>query len=450
MRGLLSVLIAVALPATAAAEGVERRLYPDRVEASSFLWNDWNRFQENYHPNYIADDDPKTAWTEGADGAGEGEWLRVHLTELEGATRLRLRVRNGYHKSKRLFTRNARAKSVTVKLLPSGREHTIALTDDMKWQEVVVDQPAGKLDGFELRFGEVFKGTHYEDLVVSDVQVFVTATTPDNPRFEKTKRSRLLEWKSRRVKAARAFKKAAGKALPIASQYRAENLGPEVAQPKCKKAGPFCRARAVVAAAKAAWPEHAEALGAADVVLGGGLASWKPARVSPIDKRPIPEVDGARLSEPYTSQWVDEARFDLLLGGAVGYLRADYLKRVYDDTDAVSWEQAVAAEAKGCRAFEKVGTYVWTPAIESKAEAPSRVRTLFVVGCSTYEERDGEYAVANWQLLMYGENGRLELMVGPETVTRFTWSGDTVASVERLSTGAPRAVFRAAEPAAAN
>ena len=51
---------------------IERRLYSDRVEASSFLWTDWNKFQENYHPNYILDGDPATAWVEGADSSGAG------------------------------------------------------------------------------------------------------------------------------------------------------------------------------------------------------------------------------------------------------------------------------------------------------------------------------------------------------------------------------------------
>jgi hypothetical protein len=81
---------------------VERRLYSDRIEASSFLWTDWNKFQENYHPSYIMDGDPATAWVEGADSSGAGEWVRVHVSPVEGATRVRLRVQNGYHKSKSL------------------------------------------------------------------------------------------------------------------------------------------------------------------------------------------------------------------------------------------------------------------------------------------------------------------------------------------------------------
>src|SRR5688572_22276739 len=100
---VLSLVFLANWPAVAFAEPVERRLHVDQAAASSFLWNDWNRFQENYHPLYIGDDDPKTAWVEGIDGNGEGEWIRLAVSELEGATRVRLRLRSGYHKSKSLF-----------------------------------------------------------------------------------------------------------------------------------------------------------------------------------------------------------------------------------------------------------------------------------------------------------------------------------------------------------
>src|SRR5512143_3727607 len=111
----LIVLLAL-IPSVAAADPTERRLHADQVSASSFLWNDWNRFQENYHPLYVSDDDPKTAWVEGVEGNGAGEWLRLRVTEMDGATQVRLHVRNGYQKSASLFAANARPKDVTIKL----------------------------------------------------------------------------------------------------------------------------------------------------------------------------------------------------------------------------------------------------------------------------------------------------------------------------------------------
>jgi hypothetical protein len=37
----------------------ERRLHVANAEASSYLINDWNKFQENYLPLYVGDDDPQ-------------------------------------------------------------------------------------------------------------------------------------------------------------------------------------------------------------------------------------------------------------------------------------------------------------------------------------------------------------------------------------------------------
>src|SRR5262245_54844581 len=197
MRGL--ALLVLVLPALAAADPTERRLHPRQVESSSFLWNSWNRFQENYHPLYVADDDPKTAWTEGAPSSGAGEWIRLQVTEMDGATRARLRIRAGYQKTHPLFLANARPKDVTIKLLPGGKEHKTTLGDAEGWQEVAVDQPAGKLSAIQIRIDSVYEGTKYTDLCISDVQVYVTAETRDNPAFEKSNLDKTLAWKGERV-----------------------------------------------------------------------------------------------------------------------------------------------------------------------------------------------------------------------------------------------------------
>jgi hypothetical protein len=55
MRTLLALSALIALAtgtvlADTSLKEVERRLHVTSVEASSFLWNDWNAFQENCHP----------------------------------------------------------------------------------------------------------------------------------------------------------------------------------------------------------------------------------------------------------------------------------------------------------------------------------------------------------------------------------------------------------------
>src|SRR5262245_35698852 len=86
----------------------ERRLHVAAAEASSYLVNDWNKFQENYLPLYVGDDDPRTAWSLKTEGIGE--WLRVHVTPTEGATKLRMKVRNGYKKPSRMYDEKPREK----------------------------------------------------------------------------------------------------------------------------------------------------------------------------------------------------------------------------------------------------------------------------------------------------------------------------------------------------
>src|SRR6476469_7199032 len=139
--GLSGVAGAAAPPAPAPAAQRpprERRLHVAAAEASSYLVNDWNKFQENYLPLYVGDDDPRTAWSLKTEGIGE--WLRVHTTQMEGASKLRMKIRNGYQKTPRLFEANSRAKEMTVVLLPSKKTVDITLKDASDWQEIAVDQ----------------------------------------------------------------------------------------------------------------------------------------------------------------------------------------------------------------------------------------------------------------------------------------------------------------------
>ncbi|MBL4636660.1 MAG: hypothetical protein JKY56_22610, partial [Kofleriaceae bacterium] len=153
----------------AVAAQVEHRLYSDKIEASSFLWGNTNRFQENYHPNYLMDGDPKTTWIEGGTGDGNGEWVRIHTSTIEEATKLRLRLRNGYHKSKDLYGQNARIKELKLRILPGGTTQTILLADKMEWLEVQMPLSGGNFEGVTLEIVSTYPGTKYEDTCISDV-----------------------------------------------------------------------------------------------------------------------------------------------------------------------------------------------------------------------------------------------------------------------------------------
>ena len=55
------------------------------ASATSFLQNNWNRFEENYHPSYVLDENPATAWVEGAAGFGVDESITIPLSAVRVA-----------------------------------------------------------------------------------------------------------------------------------------------------------------------------------------------------------------------------------------------------------------------------------------------------------------------------------------------------------------------------
>ena len=204
----LAGLIGTSGPASA-SEPEWRLLRQTEVEASSFLRSNWNKYSENYHPNYVADDDPKTAWVEGVDGNGEGETLRLPTSVLKEARAVRLRIRNGYQKSEGLLSANAAPRGVRVAVLGGAGEvaHAdVTLTRTMGWQEVVVPLPPGKgVSAVELRVDSVHPGSKYKDTCISDVQVFADTDVVYRSAIEEARFQRLQAWTAERKKTAAYF-----------------------------------------------------------------------------------------------------------------------------------------------------------------------------------------------------------------------------------------------------
>ena len=89
----MTILLLAALFSASATEITWKQLHSDHAEASSFLKSNWNKYNENYHPNYVLDDDPKTAWVEGVDGDGEGQLLTLPISPLASARSVKVRIR---------------------------------------------------------------------------------------------------------------------------------------------------------------------------------------------------------------------------------------------------------------------------------------------------------------------------------------------------------------------
>ncbi|NMO17513.1 hypothetical protein HPC49_27275 [Pyxidicoccus fallax] len=200
-------LLTLFVPCLATAGGFQR-LHAEEASATSFLQNNWNKYQENYHPSYALDDDPKTAWVEGAEGDGVGESLTVPVSNLASARAVRVVLFNGYQKSPALLAANGAPKQLTVTVRgPGGKESgRQQLTLERKMGPQSFDIPvSGPVADVVLTVDSVHAGSKYRDTCVSDVQVFVDSDVPYNAAAEKAKREALLRWKKERLSAAKYY-----------------------------------------------------------------------------------------------------------------------------------------------------------------------------------------------------------------------------------------------------
>ena len=188
--------------------------------ATSFLQNDWSRYEENYHPNYVLDGNPATAWVAGDDQNGEGESITIPLSPIRGARALRLRIWNGYQKSPHLWTKNAMPQDVEVTVL-DGKGEAMAtvrpsLARTQEPQEVVIELPRkGRLASVRLTIRSVYEGEKFHDTCISDIAIDLDGVGPYNAAAEQAKAAALATWISER-KAVAAYFATKPRELPFA------------------------------------------------------------------------------------------------------------------------------------------------------------------------------------------------------------------------------------------
>ena len=193
-----------------ALAGEFSQLYATEAEASSFLKSSWNKYNENYHPNYVLDNNPKTAWVEGVDGNGEGQKIVIPISAVSQIGRVKIRIKNGYQKSESLLKANAAPKEVLLEVLNrSGQpiaQQKATLTKTMGWQEIIL-KGENDLTAHQvvLTVLSSHDGTKYKDACISDIEVFVDAQTTYNEQVEQAKKSQLQQWTKERLETARYF-----------------------------------------------------------------------------------------------------------------------------------------------------------------------------------------------------------------------------------------------------
>lgn len=211
IKSIATIVSFLILSFTISGFSQTKQLFTSGGEATSFLQSNWNKYQENYHPNYAFDNDAKTAWVEGVDGDGIGESLHWKTSKLEDVSKIVLKIRNGYQKSKNLFEANATPKKIKIFLHDKGGkeyyEQEFDLTKSMGWQSVEIQPPTSTkgLTGLTLKILEVYPGKTYKDTCISDIETIVESKVPYDEVAEKQKFKNLMDWKKERLQAARYF-----------------------------------------------------------------------------------------------------------------------------------------------------------------------------------------------------------------------------------------------------
>lgn len=144
-------------------------IHPDQIEASSTLQSSSGVY---YGPENLVDGELSTSWQEGAEGYGLGEAIRFSFAEAKQVKTVG--IYPGSWTSSERFYANGRPKELTIVFSKEGadvRSDTVQLSDEMKGQFVVLNEPV-ECDSIYMRIDSAYEGGEYEDTVISEVGIY--------------------------------------------------------------------------------------------------------------------------------------------------------------------------------------------------------------------------------------------------------------------------------------
>ncbi len=121
-----------------------------------------------YRATNLLDGDLATAWNEGVDGPGIGEWVRFDFSEQLVLTRIE--IANGYQKDSERFAGNPRVKSLKVEY-SNGAVQMVTLLDTEEFQTITPTTPQ-PIEWFKLIIVSVYPGAKWEDTALSEVRIY--------------------------------------------------------------------------------------------------------------------------------------------------------------------------------------------------------------------------------------------------------------------------------------
>ncbi|MDO4536866.1 MAG: protein kinase [Coriobacteriales bacterium] len=123
----------------------------------------------SYGPRNVLTDDTSTAWNEGAEGDGVGEWIYIYSPEPQGVSGIY--VINGFPKSERVYNNNNRCKDITIEL-SDGAIFTTTLSDEMGSYQQIDFGGMHSTTYVRITINSVYKGTKWNDCSLCAVKPY--------------------------------------------------------------------------------------------------------------------------------------------------------------------------------------------------------------------------------------------------------------------------------------
>ena len=319
-------------------------------------------------------------------------------------------------------------------LLPSKKTVDVTLEDKPDWQEIAVEQPAGRVRGRRAE-GEV--GLRRARSTTTSASPTCSSSSPrrrpTTPRSRSSASTKIATWKKERVAAAKMFKTKLGQSLPIAAAVRRDATetrptsdGREIADPAGDGDHIRCACRTRSRAPRSGWQRKARR-GAARrpaISRAAKFATMTAVRVSVRDKRPIPDRRRVVHAEPGVLR-----RGPVRERAAAADHRSARLSRRAGARARSSRPDCPRSPTRSRRSRRSASATSDDLCLGAARRSVARRMPAWRRPCARccwsaagmVEGREGSFPAARPQLLVYGADGRLEVTSALGSAAALDW-----------------------------
>lgn len=137
----------------------------EKITASSFI-PDRNGLK--YSADMTIDNNYDTAWNEGAEGAGIGEWVEFSSWEKQYVTGIN--ILNGYCKSETLYYENHRPRMIEIVFDDMSVERELYDVYNV-YQNIEFAEPV-ESKSVRIIIKDIYRGTEYDDCCISEIGIY--------------------------------------------------------------------------------------------------------------------------------------------------------------------------------------------------------------------------------------------------------------------------------------